>query len=435
MARKYESWGRYPQAINQNSIQINWGDQLSKIQNLEGSLLPYGLGRSYGDVCLNSNGAIINVSGLNRFIEIDFNKGIVKAQAGVSLDTILRIAVPAGWFLSVTPGTKYVTLGGAIANDVHGKNHHKMGTFGCHVLSFVLLRSDGTSYLCSETENVELFISTIGGLGLTGIITEVEIQLQKIIGPKIDATFIKFDNLEEYVEITSQKDDILDYTVSWVDCTSTGSRLGRGIYSGGNFTETAELKKFKKSPPRFPFDYPFINPFSVQAFNYMYFNKQVDKKKNAIIDYEPFFYPLDAVDEWNKAYGKNGFLQYQFVIPFESGIKGLKSILNSVAESGKSSFLTVLKTFGNIKSPGILSFPRPGYTMAIDFRMDGLETLKLLERLDEIVKEFGGILYPAKDARMASKDFKLFYPEFEIFKNNIDEKFSSDFIRRINKEN
>ena len=432
MVKIYESWGRYPKAENQKILNVNWLDEVPVLMNFDGTVLAYGLGRSYGDVCLNSDGTLIDMSGLNRFISIDFTSGIIHAQAGVSLHDVLKVSVPKGWFLSVTPGTKNVTLGGAIANDVHGKNHHRMGTFGCHVLSFNLLRSDGNIYHCSLNENVELFKATIGGLGLTGLILDVEFNLAKIPGAMIDAEFIKFNNLDEFFEVTQLNDQRFDFTVSWVDCTSSGSRLGRGIYSGGNFCESDILMhKIKDSAPVFPLDYPFINSISVQAFNILYFNKQFDKKQKSIVSYEPFFYPLDAVNNWNKAYGKNGFLQYQFVIPFSSGVKGLKEILKAVTESGLSSFLTVLKSFGSIKSPGLLSFPRPGFTMAIDFRMNGKRTLSEMTRLDGIVKNYGGILYPAKDARMTADDFKLFYPEHEIFNKFIDHKFSSGFYRRV----
>lgn len=430
----YESWGRYPKLLPAETVKISWLDQIPDFSKIKDKVLAYGLGRSYGDVCLNEDGTLLNMAGLNRLISIDFENGIIEAEAGLTLADILRIAMPNGWFLSVTPGTKFVTLGGAIANDVHGKNHHVMGTFGNHVLSFELLRSDGSVLNCSRDENYDMFRATIGGLGLTGLITKAKIKLLKTASSFLDVAYIKFDNVDEFFEINQANDKKFDFTVSWVDCTSTDSRLGRGIYSGGNFSTVADKQiKVKKNPPDFPFDYPFINPFTVKIFNILYYNKQIERKVQKKIHYEPFFYPLDAVGHWNRAYGNKGFLQYQFVVPHQNGKEAVKEILRNVAKSGLSSFLTVLKTFGVVESPGMLSFPQPGITMAIDFRMTGDFTLKELDKLDDIVRQNGGRLYPAKDARMRADDFKQFYPEWDNFTAFIDDKFSSSFWRRVNK--
>lgn len=430
----YESWGRFPKVENSEVIKVMWLDQIPDFSHINKPVLAYGLGRSYGDSCLNSSGKLIDISGLNRFISIDFEDGIIEAEAGVTLADILNIAVPQQWFLPVTPGTKFVTLGGAVANDVHGKNHHVAGTFGNHVLSFDLLRSDGKLMHCSPTENSDFFHATIGGLGLTGLITKVKIKLQKISSPYLDVSYIKFDDLDEFFDINNENDKKFDYTVSWIDCTLTGSRLGRGIYSGGNFAMVEkENKKVRDNPPAFPFDYPFINSFTVKLFNILYYNKQIDKKVRTLVHYEPFFYPLDAIGNWNRAYGKDGFLQYQFVVPHENGKEAVKDILKNVARSGLSSFLTVLKTFGNVKSPGMLSFPAPGITLAIDFRMTGNYTLSVLEKLDKIVRDNGGKIYPAKDARMKGDDFRIFYPNWKDFSKFIDEKFTSDFWTRVMK--
>ncbi len=434
MFENYESWGRYPKLLPADVIKINWLVQIPDISSIKDKVLAYGLGRSYGDSCLNEDGVLLVIAGLNRFISINFEDGIIEAEAGVTLADILKIAVPAGWFLSVTPGTKFVTLGGAVANDVHGKNHHVAGTFGNHVLSFELLRSDGTVMTCSPEENSEMFAATIGGLGLTGLITKVKIKLQRAASPFLDVDYIKFDNVDEFFEINEANDSKNDFTVSWVDCTSTDSRLGRGIYSGGNFTAEPDKEvKIKDKSPDFPFDYSFINPLTVRLFNILYYNKQINKKTRQKVHYEPFFYPLDAVEHWNRAYGKDGFLQYQFVVPHTNGKEAVKDILGNVSKSGLSSFLTVLKTFGEVKSPGMLSFPQPGITMAIDFRMTGDFTLKELNKLDDIVRANGGRLYPAKDARMSGEDFRRFYPEWEKFIEFIDPKFSSSFWRRVTK--
>lgn len=434
MVNKYESWGRYPKIQPESVLRINWLNEIPDLESLTSKVLPYGLGRSYGDTCLIEDGMLLDMSGLNRFIEIDFEKGEIEAQAGVTLEDILRISIPKGWFLSVTPGTKYVTLGGAIANDVHGKNHHKLGTFGCHVISFDLLRSDGQLLHCSQDENYDMFCATIGGLGLTGLILRVRIKLIKCGSPILDVVNIKFHNLSEFFDINDDLESAYDYTVSWVDCTASGGHLGRGIYSAGNFKKDGAVTKKSKSGSRgFPFDYPFINAATVFAFNVLYYNKQIEKRVNGEMHYEPFFYPLDAVSGWNRAYGKQGFLQYQFVVPPDDAPKAIDEILNEVSKSGFSSFLTVLKTFGNINSPGMLSFPRKGVTMAIDFRMNGERTLNHLIKLDDIVKSYGGILYPAKDARMSASDFHLFYPEWSVFTKYIDSKFASHFVERVTK--
>ena len=434
MFENYESWGRYPKVFPADVIKINWLDHIPNFSEIKDKVLAYGLGRSYGDSCLNEDGVLLDIAGLKRFISINFEEGVVEAEAGVTLADILKVSLPAGWFLSVTPGTKFVTLGGAVANDVHGKNHHVAGTFGNHVLSFDLLRSDGTLMTCTPEENSDMFAATIGGLGLTGLITKVKIKLNRAASPYLDVDYIKFDNVDEFFKINEANDKKNDFTVSWVDCTSTDSRLGRGIYSGGNFSPKPDKDvQIKDGSPAFPFDYPFINPLTVRLFNILYYNKQLNKKIRNKVHYEPFFYPLDAVEYWNKAYGKDGFLQYQFVVPHHNGREAVKEILRNVSKSGLSSFLTVLKTFGDIQSPGMLSFPQPGITMAIDFRMTGEFTLKELNKLDDIVRANGGRLYPAKDARMSGEDFRRFYPKWEKFTEFIDPQFSSSFWRRVTK--
>lgn len=424
--KKYQSFGNYPLPSNQE-INLVYGSKISFINSK--SYLPYGLGKSYGDSCLNSNNILLDCSYMNKFISFDENTQILKAEAGVTLKEIIDVFLPKGYFLPVTPGTKLITLGGAIANDVHGKNHHKYGTFGRYILSFDLLRSDGNIYHCSQTENIDLYKATIGGLGLTGVILNAELKLIKVAGPLIDAEFIKFYSFEEFFEINTNSQEY-DYTVAWVNT----SKFGSGIYSRGNFASSDKQIKFKpnlKGPINFPIEYDFINPLSVKAFNFLYFNKQFKKNVKNIISFEPFFYPLDAVDNWNKAYGKRGFLQYQFAIPFENSLENLKDIFKIIADSGYSSFLTVLKTFGNIKSPGMLSFPIEGITLAIDFKMVGDKLLKILNQCDDIVVGAGGRLYPTKDARMNPEHFKLFYPKYKEFSKFIDPKFSSDFWRRV----
>lgn len=432
---KYESWGRYPKVLPKKVIPLFWRNEIPDMQAQKDSLLPYAFGKSYGDVCLNEDGILIDTKGLNKLISFDGESGVIKCESGVTLASILEFATPRGWFLTVTPGTKFVSVGGCIANDVHGKNHHVDGTFGTHLIRFELIRSDGSKQVCSADENPELFRATIGGLGLTGLITWAEFRLTKNPTPFFYTESIKFNSLDEFFEINNDSQDFR-YTVSWIDTTATDGSLGRGIFNRGNQADPYRHKipalPAEKLIPM-PLDAPFINSCSVQAFNILYFHKQIDRVVKDISHYNPFFYPLDAVLGWNKAYGKNGFLQYQFVIPFDSGREALKVILEFITKSGLSSFLTVLKTMGYVKSPGMLSFPRPGITMAVDFRFSP-KTLEMVKKLDIIVKSAGGILYPAKDARMSGEDFRQFYPQWKDFSHYIDPKFSSSFWRRVTNE-
>jgi FAD/FMN-containing dehydrogenase len=432
MIKDYESFGRYPKVEHSKIIKLFWRSDVPEFKSITGKILPYGLGKSYGDSCLNEGHVLINTRGLNKFISFDDKTGILRCESGVTLSECIDFLLPRGYFLPVTPGTKYITLGGAVANDVHGKNHHKAGTFGCHVTQFELLRSDGHKNICSLKSNPDLFSSTIGGLGLTGLITWVEFKAIRVHGPIIDMESIKFKSFEEFFEINTESNLNYDYTVAWVNV----SKPGHGIYMRGTFANSLKQKpyntKINKQIP-FPLEIELINPLTVKLFNMLYEGKQFGKVKKAYVDINPFFYPLDAVDGWNKVYGKKGFLQYQFVIPFDNYLQNLKEIFSIIKKSGMSSFLTVLKTFGDVKSPGMLSFPKPGVTLAIDFKMTGERTLTVLETADKIVRNAGGILYPAKDARMASEDFKKFYPNWKKFSQYIDPKFSSSFWRRVTK--
>ncbi len=430
----YESWGRWPKHLPYDVKKLFWRSDIPDLIDFKKSVLPYGCGKSYGDSCLNENGILLDTRGMNRLISFDREKGILRCEAGVTLEQILDFAVPLGWFPSATPGTKLITVGGALANDVHGKNHHKGGTFGRHVLKFELLRSDGERIICSREENSGMFHATIGGLGLTGIVTWLEMQLQHCPSEFFAMEAIKYDRLEEFFEINEESEKDFDYTVAWVDCTATGSSRGRGIYNRGSHADPAKMavpEVKKKEPKALPVEAPFINNITVNAFNMLYYNKQVNKIERNIVHYDPFFYPLDGVYHWNRAYGKNGFLQYQFVIPFGKEREAYNEFLDLVSRSGLSSFLTVMKTFGDVESPGMMSFPRPGVNMAIDFRMTGKKTLLLLNELDRVVRDAGGGFYPAKDARMSSDDFKKFYPRWKEFLEYKDPKFSSSFWRRV----
>jgi FAD/FMN-containing dehydrogenase len=439
--KRYQSWGRFPKAKDSMVESVFWRADLDEViddlQKSERPALPFGYGRSYGDSCLNNGGILIDTTTLNRFIAFDDVAGVLRCEAGVSLANILDVIVPRGWFLPITPGTKYVSMAGAIANDIHGKNHHMGGTFGCHITQFELLRSNGERVICSPTENTEMFRATIGGLGLTGLILWAEIKLKKIDNAFISMERIRFESLDEFFELSSASEHDFEYTVSWLDCLKGGKHMGRGLFWRGNHAtaEEAGARKMKqKMLLRLPIDLPsfLMNPLTTRLGNeVIYRGAQITKTIKAIQPYETFFYPLDAILDWNKLYGKRGFLQYQCVVPFADNNRAIKQILESIRKAAEGAPVNVFKTFGDIKSSGMLSFPRPGVTLALDFAYKGESTLKFLDQLDNIVRENDGAVYPAKDARMSAESFQVFYPNWREFEKYIDPKFSSSFWRRV----
>ena len=431
---KYEAFGRFPKVNPKDIKNVVWKEDI--FNGLKGSdkLLPRGFGKSYGDSCLINNGTLLDITNLNHLISYNPQDRIIEAEAGIQFSDLLKFLVPRKSFLPVTPGTKFSSLAGAVANDVHGKNHHYGGTFGQHIIEFELIRSNGEVLTCSNEKNIDLFKATIGGLGLTGVISKVKFKNIAIDNPYLYVENIKFKNLDEFFEVNDDSIKDFPYTVAWIDTSSEGKSFGRGIYNRGYFANPnlfdIPKEKVNESLIPFPFDYPFINNFTVKAFNNLWYNKQISKTQKIITHYNPFFYPLDAVDGWQKSYGKNGFLQYQFVIPEKKGREILPKIFKEITSSGLSSFLVVLKTFCEKISPGMLSFPRPGITLAIDFRMTN-KTLLLLDKLDEYIIELGGRLYPAKDARMKAEHFKKFYPNWKEFAQFKDPKISSAFWERV----
>jgi len=428
-----QSWGRIPR-VNQTSMIPDWRSHVA-ITDTARSLLPYGRGRSYGDSCLNDEGTLCVTSRLNHFIHFDRQQGILRCEAGVSLDEILALIVPHGWFLPVTPGTKYVTVGGAIANDVHGKNHHLAGTFGCHVRAFELLRTTGERLHCSTTENSALFRASIGGLGLTGLITWAELDLKKISSAFIDSETLRFKNLQAFFTLSEESDQDWEYTVAWIDCQAQGSDLGRGLFMRGRHSQTGGTSGRKKTL-NMPIDAPgfLLNKYTVKLFNEFYYRKNRKERLVSHGYYEPFFYPLDSIGNWNRMYGRRGFYQYQCVVPLEDGEVIIATLLKMIAASGMGSFLSVLKKFGDIESPGMLSFPRPGITLALDFPNYGNKLLTLFEQLDRQVMEAGGAVYPAKDARMSAAAFQHYFPQWRTFSQYRDPGMSSSFWRRVSGE-
>ena len=402
--QKVTNWGNYP--IVEKTFKSE--DSIAKVKEFVTShheVIARGNGRCYGDASLAEN--IFSTHRLNKFISFDRINGIIECESGVLLSDILEVTVPQGYFLHVTPGTKFVSVGGAIASDVHGKNHHAEGCFSEFVLSFSLMKENGEVITCSREENADVFWSTIGGMGLTGIITSASIKLKNIESTYIRQESIKAENLDEIFQLFDESES-WTYTVAWIDCLQKGNAIGRSILMRGEHAIKAELpqklqnealKPKKKFSPTVPFYFPsfVLNSLSIKIFNWLYFNKQTKKEVHSFIDYETFFYPLDAINDWNKIYGKKGFIQYQMVIPKAKGKEGMTKILETIAKSGNGSFLAVLKLFGKSNPQAYNSFPIEGYTLALDFKVNN-KLKKLVKDLDAIVEEFGGRIYLTKDS-------------------------------------
>ncbi len=427
-----QSWGRYPR-VDQHLIGLH--DRHARLPAFEGSALPYGNGRSYGDSCLNPGGTLLQARGLDRFIEFDPASGRLRCEAGVTLAEIIELVLPQGWFLPVTPGTRYATLGGAIANDVHGKNHHRAGSFGHHVLSLELLRSDGARHLLAPGEPSGLFEATVGGLGLTGLITCADLQLRRVPGPWLETESIRFDSLDEFFALSAESAGSHEYTVAWIDCLAQGRTLGRGHFLRGDHAPAGNGTPTPGSAARLamPLVPPLslVNRLTLRPFNTLYYWRQPARRRRQVAHYQSYFYPLDGINHWNRMYGPRGFLQHQCALPPANARDAVSELLREIARSGRGSFLAVLKEFGDRPSPGLLSFPRPGTTLALDFPNDGPGVFALLERLDRIVEQAGGALYPAKDARMSARLFRSAYPRWQQFAAHIDPRFSSGFWRRV----
>jgi FAD/FMN-containing dehydrogenase len=432
--RRYASWGNFPSA-RQRVRCLHWRDDERAVSADGSHLLPYGLGRSYGDSCLNDGGTLLDTTRLNHLIEFDRANGLIRCEAGVSLAELLEVIVPHGWFLPVTPGTKFVTVGGAVANDVHGKNHHGAGTFGRFVTRFELARSDGPRVVCSPGENEALFAASIGGLGLTGLMTWVELRLKRIESESIAVESVRFENLDAFFELAADSDARFEYTVAWIDCLARDRDLGRGLLMRGNHVAASDdpQPSGRRLSLRVPCYAPrfMLNRWTLRGFNSLYYGRQRNRTVRRTCHYDSFFYPLDAIGEWNRLYGRRGFMQYQCLVPHEGSRDSVRAMISRVSASGEGSFLAVLKNFGDVPSPGLMSFPRPGVTLALDFPNRGRRTLALLDELDAIVRRHCGRVYPAKDARMTPQSFRTYFPEWHEFARFIDPAFSSSFWRRV----
>ncbi|WP_347216973.1 FAD-binding oxidoreductase [Chryseobacterium sp.] len=406
--QKVTNWGNYPVVEKEMRSEDSFKNIKEFVLN-HNEVIARGNGRCYGDASLGES--IFSTKKLNKFISFDRLNGIIECESGVLLSEVLEISVPQGYFLYVTPGTKFVSVGGAIASDVHGKNHHAEGCFSEYVIEFKLMVENGEIITCSREENSEKFWATIGGMGLTGIILTAKFKLKNIESAYIRQESIKADNLDEIFKLFDESES-WTYTVAWIDCLQKGKNIGRSILMRGEHAFQHELSQaMAKNPlrlkgklqPTVPFYFPgfVLNALTVKIFNWLYYKKQSKKEVKNFIDYETFFYPLDAINEWNKIYGKSGFIQYQMVIPKEAGKEGMKRILETIANSGNGSFLAVLKLFGKNNPEAYNSFPVEGYTLALDFKVNS-KLKKLVDQLDSIVQEFGGRIYLTKDSMSRS---------------------------------
>lgn len=409
MKKEISNWGNYP-TVKTSVTALEFEQDVRQFVGESASVLARGNGRCYGDAALSDN--VFSTLKLDKITTFDVETGLICCQSGVLLSQIIELVLPKGFFLPVTPGTKFITIGGAIAADVHGKNHHSEGCFSDHVLWFDLIVGNGEMVRCSKSENTDLFWQTVGGMGLTGVIFQACFQLKKVETAYIRQEAIQAKNLTEVMQIFESSSD-WTYTVSWIDCLKKGRNLGRSIMLRGEHATVDELpQKIQANPliikPKLKLTVPFylpkftINPLTVKAFNFLYYHKEIFKKSHSIIDYDSYFYPLDGILNWNRIYGKSGFVQYQFVLPLKHSEQGLVEILETIQQQNQGSFLTVLKLFGKANPLAIQSFPMKGYTLAIDFKVnDGLP--KLIQAFDEIIGKYNGRIYRAKDA-MSKKE-------------------------------
>jgi decaprenylphospho-beta-D-ribofuranose 2-oxidase len=417
MKKLITNWNNYP-VIEAEEISFDHDRELSRKLNGH-STIPHGNGRCYGDASLSTS--VINTLRFDKILSFDIQQGIITCQSGILLSDLLQVIVPYGWFLPVTPGTKFITIGGAVASDVHGKNHHVDGSFSRHVLSMSVHTGTGEIIVCSKTQYPDLFWATCGGMGLTGVVLDVTFRLKKIETSFIRQKQIKAENLDEAMVLFAEYSDYT-YSVAWIDCLKTGKQFGRSILILGEHASPDEVsykhqKLEAREKPLFsvPFNFPSfaLNGWTVKAFNALYYAKNRHKVIENSTHYDGFFYPLDSILNWNRIYGKRGFVQYQFVLPLKSSKEGLKNILTRINKRGMGSFLAVLKLFG--EQNDLISFPMKGYTLALDFPMKpGL--LEFLDELDEVVAEYGGRIYLSKDARMRNQIFWETYPNAVNFR-------------------
>jgi decaprenylphospho-beta-D-ribofuranose 2-oxidase len=414
-------------------------------QDSPSGMIARGLGRSYGDSATLAGGSVVLGDRLNRLIAFDEQTGVLTCEAGVSFAEILATFVPRGFFLPVTPGTKFVTVGGAIAADIHGKNHHRHGSLGNFVESLDLWTGTNEVLHCSRDENADVFWATIGGMGLTGYIISARIRLTPIETSRMRVNHRRVGDLAELLRLVCDKDAEETYSVAWIDCVASGAKMGRAVLMSAEHARRAELTGNSAAEPlslprpgrlTVPFNFPrfALNSYSVAIFNSLYYRAH-PTRTNALTSYEPFFFPLDGIGHWNRIYGKRGFIQYQALFPIETSAEAIPRLLHEIVGSRLASFLAVLKRTGEANQ-GLLSFCRPGITLALDLPNVGAPLRELTARLDRMVVEFGGRLYLAKDAMTTANVISQMYPrldEFRQIKARIDPqgKFISTQAKRL----
>lgn len=437
MLTEIANWGNYPKLKGEVLYFKNTEELLPIVKNSD-KIAVRGAGLSYGDASLYSK--MVSTEFFNKILAFDKKNGTITIESGITLDLLLRHTVPHGWFLYVTPGTKFITVGGAVGGDIHGKNHHLEGSFCDYVISMDVMLYDGTIVSCNRELNAHIFHAACGGVGLGGIVIRATIKLKRIATSFIKQENIIVNSLDHMMQLLEEKKSST-YVVAWIDCLTDPKNIGKGVLMLGEHAELHEINsgnplKIHRSPIfNIPFLLPFniLNKYSVKLFNLLYFNKHKLFKKKFITHYDSFFYPLDSIKNWNRLYGKDGFLQYQFVLPAETSMYGLREILKRIIQSQQASLLAVLKTLG--KSENLISFPMPGATLALDFPVNE-KVLTLLNELDKIINELGGRVYLVKDARMKSEFFHHSYPNLYKFKqiiNQIDpnNKFTSLLAKRL----
>jgi len=427
----YESWGRYPKA-DHKVHKLQWRSDPLDFNQFSNPVLAYGRGRSYGDSCLNDEGVLLDTSNLKHFIHFDHESGILECESGVSFSEILDFIVPRGWFLPVVPGTRHISLGGAIANDIHGKNHHRRGSFGGYVISFELIRSDQEVYHCSAESNPGLYQATIGGLGLTGLILSAKVRLIPIKSAYLTVNRQKFYSIEEFVELSLQASTSVEHLAGWFYFYDT--KIIRGFLHTGNHCEDGSISEPAGKKQYIPSLAPpgvLVNSFTMKLFNKVLFARQIRNRIETKQHYVPFLFPLDAVKNWNKVYGADGFFQLQCIVDIDDALESAKRVLALISSSDLKPFLSVMKIMGPSNSPGMLSFPKPGLTLCFDYPNAGLNTRLFLEKVCELLISVNGRVYPAKDALMPPRLFRQQYSSLDSFIEYKDPLFSSSFWRRM----
>ncbi len=419
-------WGRYPVVRTRCTRPERRSEVLAALADRGGDpVLAHGLGRSYADTALLRDGKVVLTERLDRMLDFDPIGGWVRCEAGVSLKELIEVFLPRGWFPQVVPGTWFVTVGGAIGNDIHGKGHHTDGTFCDHVRNVEVLTASGEVVVCDAEHEPELFWATVGGLGLTGVILSAEVRMRRVAGPWIEAENVRVESLDHFFDVSADSGGF-SHVVTWIDCVKRGRHMGRGILTRGRHaapgvegTPGALGSVAAALGPLLdvPVDAPgwLVNPLTMRAFNEAFFRKERKGVTPGVMHFEPFYFPLDFVGSWNRMYGKAGFLQYQFVVPPDPEHRAVRAALDEITRAGMASFLAVIKEFGDTVHP-YLSFPRPGVTLALDFPNRGQRLLDLCDRLDQLVLDAGGRVYLGKDARLPKDRFRRMYPEWEAWK-------------------